>query len=134
MEGNKTDVLRPESSLPASRDDIKRALVFTAAWKLNAGLISEAEVDVYRASYMLLMNFVPDNQASRMREITEAAQAWKGSPNQSDELLAVALQMFSSHADLFPGQSVTTQGHALAKEFDDRFSQVMTAARTSHQA
>jgi hypothetical protein len=85
---------------------------------------------VYRASYVLLMNFVPDKHASRMHEVTEAARAWKES-DQGAELLAVALEMFSRNADLFAGQSVTTQGHAMAKEFDDRFSQVMTAARTS---
>lgn len=120
LEGNKTDVLRPESSLPAPKEAIKRALVITAASKLRAGVITEVEVEIYRTAYMLLTNFVPDDQAQRVREANDAARAWSGSPDQSDEELVKVMEKFSGTAGLW--RRPAGEDLKLLNEFDTRLA------------
>lgn len=126
IEGNEGSILMPESSLPASRDDIKLALVTTAAAKLRAGLISDSEVGLYRASYMLLMNFVPDDQAARASGITDAARALKHSATESNEELLSTLKAFADNRDLLTDRGSTDEGLLLVREFDLRLAELVS--------
>lgn len=128
LEGNKADLLLPESALPASRDDIKRALLITACTQLRKGIITDADLDVYRTGYMLLMNFVPDDAARRARERTAAVKAWRESPTRSNLDLQTALKTFANNPDAVTGEGSTSQGIELVAEFEARMAKLRSGA------
>jgi hypothetical protein len=99
-------------------------MLVTAAVKLRAGSISDKEVEVYRTGYVLLMNFVPNDQPLRAQETAQTVRAWKQSPTQSNEELSSVLQPFADNADLFTHRNSMDQGLALIREFDARLAEL----------
>ena len=128
LERNKTDVLMPESALPGSVEDIKRALVITAVTKLRNSLIKQGELDIYRTAYMLLMNVVPDDQAQRSRDLTAAVQAFHDSPAQSDAELERVLARFAKNSDLFGPNAPSERAPGLLAEFETRLAKLVNGA------
>lgn len=64
-------VLRPESTLPASREKIKAALAMVAFWHKRQGSLDKAGFDLHQLCYGGLACFVSDDVAERDRKRSE---------------------------------------------------------------
>lgn len=115
-------VLKPESSLPASKAEIKDALLTVATYHHDNGTMMEEGESVFRNAYSFLANFVDDERAANSAVMFTAAAAWKNSPTRSlDELRAAAKAIASATTDEEADPGHLIEPVALAAEFDERF-------------
>ena len=117
-----------EGSLPAPKDDIKKALLIVAAWEQLAGSQSKEAVGMYRNAFTLLMNVVPDAQATGQEGIAASLAKTGGADKLSAPEVMAMLKQFK---ESFPQQVGVSEGAALALEFDQRLAAMVATFTAS---
>ncbi len=116
----------PESALPASLEEVKEAIVITAADKFGKGLITKRQLDVYRSGYVSLAWVAATEDAHRANGLMPAVKAFKESPTQTDDKLVALLTQFAENASLFR-EEPSHDGFALWQEFDAALAKKLVA-------
>jgi hypothetical protein len=126
MEQSSGSHLKPESSLPSSKEEMKSALLGLAVFYHVRGELPPEYRAWLRDGYALLANFVPDNLAEHALRMYRATEA--GVKAQGSEELSVALASFKQSFDALREVETGAEIRQLAVEFDERLDAMLLLA------
>lgn len=112
-------VWRPHSLLPATKEEIKAAILIVGLRLSRQGELSEEVLETLRTTYGMLADFVPDHTAKKITAYHKAQQGIRTAlEGQVDRVPPVFDLPPSPSADI---EAATDDFAALMDEFDRRF-------------
>lgn len=118
-----------EGALPASKDEIKEALLIVAVARFANSLISEAEIDVYKAAYGRLVNAISAARASSLDVATNIVERAGGVDNLSPSELRDAVRGIAAAYQPRNVDKDLVEMVRLPAEFDARFAALLSTYR-----
>ncbi len=125
-------VLRPESSLPASKEKLKAALLLVAMYHKLKKRLDRAEFDRFQVCYGLLADFVSDDMAEKSRKFLELARDPDAARGQEDPKW-LAGQILKTSIPIEEMGSSNQEFSRLCEEFEHRLSTLDDPARKAQE-
>jgi uncharacterized UPF0146 family protein len=119
-----------ESALPASKNDVKEAIIIDASVRRANDDISDPELEIYRTCYMLLMNAVPDERADALGDALTSIESAGGVEHLPGAKLRDAARKIGSAFGERSSGEAARQGATLLAEFDDRLERSLRIYRS----
>lgn len=115
-----------EDELPASKENVKRALLVVAAVRRGNGHISDDEVNVYKTAYSRLSFVISSEHTQFLDSSLSPIESGGGVANLDDTQFRDALRDFASaHRGRDTAQELR-EGATLPREFDTRFASLLS--------
>ena len=113
----------PESALPASKAEVKEAILLVAVDRAHKKQLPAKDLDTYRTCFMLLMNARSDAPSTHLNDLMESIKRQGGPSALSNDAIRQTLGEFSSVYGTGGAMSGAAEdGASLVVEFDSAFT------------
>jgi len=119
----------PEGALPASKDEVKQALLVVATVRRGTGHISDGDLHIYKAAYTRLIYATPDERATALDRSMTSVKTVGGVANLPNAQLRDVVRGVASAYEAQGVDQDQREAAALPAEFDARLASLLAIYR-----